>query len=317
MMTRSDPQKQGQAVLIWAVGAFCIFCWEWLLCLPQEYRQIWKKPLKLPSILYLANRYFGLLQLCFVISLVTDAWSPSACKHVYYWEPVGALISTILSQMILGSRVYAIYGRSKVVGGILAAVLLVEAVFGAYSVSTTSAPPANIPGPPGSSPPCGAVMGPRGWLITFWSIPIFYDALTFVFTGWKALLFWKMEVTTPLFSIIWRDGVLYFFAIFSMNVANIIIFLTVPETLRAVNLTPTLIFEIVLSCRLLLNLKLTQDEGPSNGLGVRPQKLSSKAQSMPSVDRYGASSADKTFIASPYFPERVELSHMGGSTQNV
>ena len=27
---------------------------------------------------------------------------------VYLWEPVGALISTVLSQMILGSRVYAV-----------------------------------------------------------------------------------------------------------------------------------------------------------------------------------------------------------------
>lgn len=27
---------------------------------------------------------------------------------MYYWEPVGALISTVLSQMILGARVYAV-----------------------------------------------------------------------------------------------------------------------------------------------------------------------------------------------------------------
>jgi hypothetical protein len=31
-----------------------------------------------------------------------------AIADVFYWEPVGALISTVLSQMILGSRVYAV-----------------------------------------------------------------------------------------------------------------------------------------------------------------------------------------------------------------
>jgi len=49
--------------MIWAVGAlvdlshvdvsddetiirsFCIFGWEWLLCLPQEYERIWKRPM--------------------------------------------------------------------------------------------------------------------------------------------------------------------------------------------------------------------------------------------------------------------------------
>ena len=56
-------------------------------------------------------------------------------------------------------------------------------------------------------------------------------------TAWKAYGYWKVEVNTPLFDIIWRDGLLYFFVIFTMNAANVIIFLTVPQGLRAVNLT--------------------------------------------------------------------------------
>jgi hypothetical protein len=56
-------------------------------------------------------------------------------------------------------------------------------------------------------------------------------------TAWKAYEFWKKEINTPLFNIIWRDGLLYFFAIFSMNLINVIVFLTVPKALRAINLT--------------------------------------------------------------------------------
>ena len=56
-------------------------------------------------------------------------------------------------------------------------------------------------------------------------------------TAWKAYEFWKNEINTPLFKIIWRDGLLYFFVIFSMNLINVIIFLTVPKGLRAINLT--------------------------------------------------------------------------------
>ncbi|KIM41297.1 hypothetical protein M413DRAFT_445329 [Hebeloma cylindrosporum] len=40
-----------------------------------------------------------------------------------------------------------------------------------------------------------------------------------------------------------------------MNLINVIIFLTVPKGLRAINLTPTLMLEVILSCRLLLNLR--------------------------------------------------------------
>ncbi|KIJ44713.1 hypothetical protein M422DRAFT_67438 [Sphaerobolus stellatus SS14] len=211
------------------------------------------------------------------MTVVTDAWSSEVCKHMFFWEPVGALISTVLSQMTLGNRVYALYGKSRIIGALLVTVLVIEIGFGAYAISTTSPPPPT-PGPSGSKPPCGAVMGPRVWLITFWSIPLFYDLLTFLLTGWTALRFWKQQLNVPLFTVIWRDGVLYFFAIFSMNLTNIIIFLTVPQTLRAINLTPTLVFEIVLSCRLLLNLRGTQENYPPPPAAWKPVNASSRTQ---------------------------------------
>jgi hypothetical protein len=56
-------------------------------------------------------------------------------------------------------------------------------------------------------------------------------------TAWKAYGFWKKEINTPLFDIIWRDGLLYFFAIFFMNAANVIISLAAPKDLKPVNFT--------------------------------------------------------------------------------
>ncbi|KAF8909731.1 hypothetical protein CPB84DRAFT_1765327 [Gymnopilus junonius] len=126
-------------------------------------------------------------------------------------------------------------------------------------------------GTPGSRPPCSAVMGPFGWLVAFWSIPLVYDTLTFMFTTWKAYEFWKAEVDTPLFSIIWRDGLLYFFAIFSMNLTNVIIFLSVPPALRAVNLSATLVLEVILSCRLILNLRGAPSLSVSNSQVSQPK----------------------------------------------
>ena len=42
------------------------------------------------------------------ISTILNVTSNTPSIDVYFWEPVGALISTVLSQMILGSRVYAV-----------------------------------------------------------------------------------------------------------------------------------------------------------------------------------------------------------------
>ncbi|GJJ14074.1 hypothetical protein Clacol_008331 [Clathrus columnatus] len=212
------------------------------------------------------------VKLCFVVSLGANVWSRPDCRHMYYWEPVGALISTVLSQMILGTRVYVIYRRSKWIAALLITVLSIEIGIGGFSVSTTGLPPVP-PGPPGMKPPCGSVIGPPGWYIAFWAMPIFYDALAFFvssLTAWKAYEFWLQDISTPLFTVIWRDGVLYFFAIFTMNVANIIIFVTVPKSLRPINLTPTLIFEIVLSCRLLLNLRGMNEKISSSNVYQKP-----------------------------------------------
>jgi len=180
--------------------------------------------------------------------------------------------------MILGSRVYAIYSKKKVVAFVLGSTLIVEVVIGGLAINTASPPPSAVP--IGTGPPCGAVMGPFGWLIAFWSIPLFYDTNTFLLTAWKAYGYWKVEVNTPLFDIMWRDGLLYFFVIFSMNAVNIIIFLTVPEGVRTVNLTPTLVLEVVLSCRLVLNLRSAADEilatKATSTLGVLPFSNHSK-----------------------------------------
>ena len=108
-----------------------------------------------------------------------------------------------------------------------------------------------------------------------WSILILNSLIQlYRLTAWKAFEFWKKEINTPLFNVIWRDGLLYFFAIFSMNLINVVIFLTVPNILRVINLTwvfrvigrqvrtnehltrPTLMLEVILSCRLLLNLRM-------------------------------------------------------------
>ena len=53
-------------------------------------------------------------------------------------------------------------------------------------------------------------------------------------TAWKSYEFWKNEFNTPLFKIIWRDGLLYFFVIFSMKLINVILFLTDPKGLRGI-----------------------------------------------------------------------------------
>ncbi|PPQ73624.1 hypothetical protein CVT25_006669 [Psilocybe cyanescens] len=139
---------------------------------------------------------------------------------------------------------------------------LAEVVFSGIAISHVS-PPLPVPGLPGAQPPCGAVSGPFEWLVVYWATPLLYDAMAFLLTAWKAFDFWKKDMDSHLFEAIWRDGFLYFFAILAMNVANVVIFLNAPPILRAINIVPTLVFQVIISCRLVLNLKRSGSQNTS------------------------------------------------------
>ncbi|TFK35973.1 hypothetical protein BDQ12DRAFT_737250 [Crucibulum laeve] len=255
MAALAQGEKDGQAIVLWTVGMFCIFGWDYFMNLPKEIERVWKKQFSYISLLYVLNRYYGLIQFAVNIPLfttpITHAISPETCLKIFRWQPVGALISTILSQLIMGSRVYALYGRSNVVLAILAVVMLAE--FGVDVKTLTVVFPTPSPAP-GVVVPCVAI-GPEKWLIAFWSMPLVYDAVTFVLTLWKSFEHWRNQVSSSTLSLLFRDGLIYFTAIFTMNVINVVLFVTQRPSLQAINLPSTLMLNIIMSCRLVLNLR--------------------------------------------------------------
>ncbi|KAF8643352.1 hypothetical protein AX16_009081 [Volvariella volvacea WC 439] len=251
----AQGEKDGQAVVLWTVGMFCIFGWDYFMYLPQEISRIWKKSFTYISYLYLVNRYYGLLQFAIVIVLITtpitDAISVETCKSIFLWQPVGALISTFLSQCIMFARVYALYSQSRVIAGILGTIMLAE--MGVHVYTMTVVFPAPIPAP-GVKIPCVAI-GPLPWLIAFWVMPLVFDTVTFALTLYKSISYWRTQVESPTLALLFRDGLIYFAAIFTMNFLNVILFVTQNETLQAINLPATLMLTIIMSCRLVLNMR--------------------------------------------------------------
>ncbi|PCH42153.1 hypothetical protein WOLCODRAFT_163561 [Wolfiporia cocos MD-104 SS10] len=245
-------QKQGQAIVIWTVGMFCIMGWEWIICLPQEIRLIWRhRPFNYISLFYALDRYYGLVQFAVVIPLLTDAFTVEDCPKIFRWQPVGAMLSTLISQTILGSRVYALYSQSKRVLMILAVVMAAEFAVEAYTLTVVFPAPSPAPG---VIVPCVAI-GPTPWLITFWSMPLVFDSLAFFLTLYKSVTYWRMDISTPMLTLLFRDGLIYFAMIFTMNLLNVILFTTMPPALQAINLPATLMLNIVMACRLVLNVR--------------------------------------------------------------
>ncbi|KAF8076748.1 hypothetical protein FPV67DRAFT_430605 [Lyophyllum atratum] len=267
-------EKDGQAIILWTVGMFCIFGWDYFMNLPKEIERVWKKNFSYISALYVLNRYYGLIQFAVVIPLfttpITHAISVETCQsespltsfhtcyltlqtisEIFRWQPVGALISTFLSQIIMGSRVYALYGKSKIIIGVLGTIMLAEFII--HVITLTKVFPAPSPAP-GVIVPCVAI-GPTNWLVGFWVMPLAFDTVTFVMTLYKSIEHWRNKVTSSTLALLFRDGLIYFAAIFTMNLLTVVLFVTQSETLQAINLPATLMLNIIMSCRLVLNLR--------------------------------------------------------------
>lgn len=86
-------------------------------------------------------------------------------------------------------------------------------------------------------------------------MPLVYDTVVFGFTLAKSIQFWRRDIQSRTINSFFRDGLIYFVGIFIMNLVNVIIFLTQDSTLKGVNLSATLMLNIILACRLVLNLR--------------------------------------------------------------
>jgi len=273
--------KDGQAVVLWTVGMFCIFGWDYFMNLPNEIERIWKRKFSYISWLYLFNRYYGLLEFSLVVVLITtpitNAFSVESCKKVFLWQPVGALVSTFISQTIMGSRVYALYGNSKILAGGLSVIMVAEFIVHVYTLTRVFPAPAPAPGIP---IPCVAI-GPTQWLVSFWAIPLVFDTTTFLLTLYKTVGYWRTRVDSPTLAVLFRDGLSYFTAIFTMNLVNVVLFVTQNTTLQAANLPATLMLNVLMSCRLVLNLRgsksVVSSDGGQLSTGAEPKLETWKA----------------------------------------
>ncbi|KAF7357975.1 hypothetical protein MVEN_00844300 [Mycena venus] len=242
-----------------------ILVWDWLSCLPQEWRTIWKSeagwsPIK---VLYCLVRYYTL-----VVLVVTDVWffanwSESSCARYVRILPGIAVLIDLSVELVLAVRVYALYGSSKKMGVFL--IVLIAGFLGVMiAVPILAFDYTKLPSWPG---PCigmcnliryglhnltrlkvtgkASIAGPK-FIIAFYASPMAFDIIMTALTVYKS-----------------GTGFFYFFAITSLNLLNVIFFIQRNELIQAINAPMSIQISSVLCCRLILNLR-TANEAKNN-----------------------------------------------------
>ncbi|KAJ7485813.1 hypothetical protein FB451DRAFT_1363611 [Mycena latifolia] len=265
-------------------GTTSILIWDWLSCLPQEWRSIWKWEggWSAIKVLYLVVRYYTLLVLVVTDVWFFATWSESSCaRHVRILPGIAVFIDLAIESgeinpypntqllndllvLVLAIRIYAIYGCDRKIGVFLVA--LIAGFLGVMiAVPILAFDYTRLPSWPG---PCigmrdvcragsieiqprvevtgkPSIAGPK-FIIAFYAAPVVIEENR---TGGSSSLMNRVV----------RGGLLYFFAITSLNMLNVIFFIQKDKFIQALNASMSIQISSVLCCRLILNLRSQTD----------------------------------------------------------
>ncbi|KAJ7765103.1 hypothetical protein DFH07DRAFT_811424 [Mycena maculata] len=247
------------AAQIYIACTTSILIWDWLSCLPQEWRCIWKSKASPIKILYCVIRYYTLLVLVVTDVWFFASWNESSCARYVRVLPGIAVLIDLCVELVLALRIYALYGYDRRIGVFLAVfvagflgVMVAVPILGFDYTRLPSWPgPCIVTGKP-------SIAGPK-FIIAFYASPMTFDMVMTAMTVHRVLDHNRHGASSSLMNRMVRDGLFYFFAITSLNLLNVIFFVQGNELIQAINAPMSIQISSVLCCRLILNLRVEND----------------------------------------------------------
>ncbi|KAJ7061762.1 hypothetical protein C8F01DRAFT_1369227 [Mycena amicta] len=253
------------ATQIYIACSTSIVIWDWLSCLPLERKYFWKSKSWSPvKVLYCMVRYYTLMVLIAPLT-VTDvwyfsSWSESSCSRYVRILPGVAVLIFLSVEAILAIRIYALYGCDKRIAVFLIAML--AAFLGVMiAVPIVAFDYTQLPSWPGPCMITGkpSMAGPK-FIIAFYASPMTCDMITTGLALYRLIDQNKRGRSSSLMNRMVRDGLLYFCAITSLNLLNVIFFIQSDKSIQPINTSMSIQISSVLCCRLILSLRSKSSE---------------------------------------------------------
>ncbi|KAH9026648.1 hypothetical protein EDB84DRAFT_1563667 [Lactarius hengduanensis] len=262
-----------------------ILYYDYLLTLPLEIQYLWY-PNKLGwfTVACLLNRYlpvFGHIPLA--VSYMTRSDNlpvpvsyrdarrlmikrlisppPYSCQGLHVYHEIFGIFVQSLAGLLCLIRVYALYGRSLRVLGILFSVGIGSILVGCWAMIGSRRAKVETIQVISSVTGCNQYMPIEGgrYAALTWLGMLVFDSAIFSLTLYKAI---TMGRGIRLLDVIVRDGAMYYSALFIMNLTNILILLFAPPLLKNSTTSITNVLSITLVSRLMLNLRAQSTTQP-------------------------------------------------------
>ncbi|KAJ7773826.1 hypothetical protein B0H16DRAFT_1510119 [Mycena metata] len=236
---------------------YTIVVYDYALTVKQEVARFWGTTLTWGTALFYLNRYsalFGTVPIVTEYFMTTNDPTKTALCHAFsQYHTYFALLSQILVSVMLIMRTYALYERNKyilflTIGVTLAAIIVALAVILTESDVNTLSAQLQAYGCPSPVPHATNLRDAIAW-----GGMLVFDVMIFSLTVYKAM---KHGVRTgSLFSVLFRDGSLYFSVMIASNAINIGTYTMSGPILSGCMTTMTNALSSVVISRLMLNLR--------------------------------------------------------------
>jgi len=238
-----------------SMASFAFLVYDHSLTFSSEVELFWKTQWSLGKVLFILNRYLGIINCSLGISVLFHSYlPPSYCLKFFHFYTGSAIVGHVIAETILITRIYALFDRNKKVLAIVSMFFLAEKtanIFLAFSKHITGQIPHK---PPPSLPGCWA--GGKSLSLTLtWLNTITFQTILLILTLYKGWEFFIKGMRQPLLEIVVRDSALYYFSMLFVLFANFFIGLLAPVYLMQLGISWSLSVPCVIGSRLLLHMR--------------------------------------------------------------
>ncbi|KAI9067814.1 hypothetical protein FKP32DRAFT_226433 [Trametes sanguinea] len=266
----------------------------------DEVEKIWKQRFTGATVLWFLNRYLSPLgYIVIIVSFNDPSWGKAACQRYVLYPEILKIFTATAVGLIFILRLYSIYSKRNIIlfgfGGLLVAELAVK-IWAFTDGVMLQLPPGFV----------GCILtgrsSPGDRIIYTWVAELVFDSAVFFATLYRTITLYRRTLigeALSLITVIMRDGIMYFAAIFVSNLATVLIFIFAPQPdLKVINASFSTLITSLMVSRLMLNLR---SEVLRRGPVMRSRSSGGRAameESYQMTDTIGAPSGKLAFESS-------------------
>lgn len=257
------------------VGFLGISLWDSVATLPAEYRLIWKdrkwQPMK---IAYLINKYWNVMNTLTVIPMVYGNVSNARCGNIYWLLTVLVTFGTLVCDVIVGIRVYALYECKKYMLILLS--ILVAAEAGLMARTGSRLIPLSLPPLLADNfdyhgcTPINPVKNEKLNAVLYWAPSLLYNLQCLSLLVGRHVYLARKFKSTSILERLTRDGIIYFCVIVAVDVTSLYFSAQNNPGLTNINVYTSAVLKSLMCTRLILGLR---ERGASSKPPLRPVQV--------------------------------------------